>query len=59
MVPSFSSLLPYDDFKICPQPMCSSKSHKYENYDETTHKVPPSASCPTQACAPGYSLPHG
>ena len=31
----------YDDFKIFPQPICSSKSHKYDNYDKTTYKVPP------------------
>ena len=30
---------PYDDFKIFPQPTCSSKSHKYDNYDKTIYKV--------------------
>ena len=27
---------PYDNFKISPQPTCSSKSYKYDNYDKTT-----------------------
>ena len=26
--------------KSPPQPICSSKSHKYDNYDKTTYKVP-------------------
>ena len=29
-------LAPYDNFKISPQPTCSSKSYKYDNYDKTT-----------------------
>ena len=39
--------------------MFSSKSRKYDNYDEATYKIPPSASSPKQTCSPGYSLPHG
>ena len=27
---------PSDNFKISPQPTCSSKSYKYDNYDKTT-----------------------
>ena len=40
MVPTLCGLPPYDDFKIFPQPICSSKPHKYENYDKTIYKVP-------------------
>ena len=32
---------PYDDFKISPQPICFSKSHKYDKYNKTTYKVSP------------------
>ena len=30
-----------DDFKIFPHPVCSSKSHKYNNYDKATYMVSP------------------
>ena len=32
---------PYDDFKISPQPICSYRSHKYDNFYKTTYKVSP------------------
>ena len=35
----FVACPPYDDLKISPQPICSSKSHKYENYDKTTYSL--------------------
>ena len=42
MVPTLCGLPPppppYDDFKIPPQPICSSKSHKYDNY-KTIYKA--------------------
>ena len=38
MVPS---LPPYDNFKIFPQLVCSSKSYKYKKYDKTTYRVSP------------------
>ena len=38
---SFVASPPYDDFKISPQPICSSKSHNNDNYDKTTYKVHP------------------
>ena len=50
--------LPYDDFKISPQPIWSSKPHKYDNYHKATHKFPPTASFHRQTCSLGYSLPH-
>ena len=39
---------PNDDSKIFPQPICSYRSHKYDNYDKTTYKVSPTVSSPRQ-----------
>ena len=42
------------------QPICSSKSHKYDNYDKPSHKVSSQPQLPSrQTSSPGYSLPHG
>ena len=32
---------PYDDIKIFPQALGSSRFHKYNNYDKTTHNFSP------------------
>ena len=55
MVPSLCGLPPIDDSKISPQLICSSKFHKYDNYDKATYRVPPIASFPRQTCSPGCS----
>ena len=36
----FVAYPPYDDIKISPQPICSSKPHKHDNYDKLTNSFP-------------------
>ena len=50
MVPSLIGLplLLYDNFKISPQPICSSKSYKYNKYDQMTYRVSPYCCIPQE-----------